>query len=100
MTKETLAALEGSIRKWEAIVRGEGDDYGRENCPLCQLYTLCAGCPIHEDTKISECRKTPYKNWERHQYQSYGDQLPFVVLCPRCEELAQAELDYLKGLLP
>jgi hypothetical protein len=38
MDEKTLEALKGSIRKWEAIVDGTGEDDGADNCPLCHMF--------------------------------------------------------------
>lgn len=100
MTKETLAALEGSIRKWEAIVKREGTDEAGTNCPLCHLFQDCSRCLIYEDTGYSTCRETPYTEWCSHQEKFHDGCFPYFVTCSRCAELAQAEVDYLKGLLP
>ena len=36
MTKKVLKALKGSIKKWESIVKGTGEEHGSKNCPLCK----------------------------------------------------------------
>lgn len=69
MDDETREALEGSIRKWEAIVAGTGTDKGGRNCPLCQMFnrdnkTHCVGCPVREHTGLAACRNTPYEPWD------------------------------------
>lgn len=89
MTKKTLKALRGSIQKWEKIVEGTGVDQGVYNCPLCQLfYRLdCKGCPVFERTGYPFCDKTPYREWEDD-------------CTPELKKLAQAEVDFLKSLLP
>jgi len=48
MNARTLAALQGSIAKWEAIVYDGGIDEGISNCPLCCLFIEddCIGCPV------------------------------------------------------
>lgn len=38
MNSRTLKALKGSIRKWERICNGTGEDRGPRNCPLCELF--------------------------------------------------------------
>jgi len=40
MDAETMAALKGSIAKWEAIVAGAGKDFGASNCPLCRKFLI------------------------------------------------------------
>jgi hypothetical protein len=63
MDNQTLAALKGSIRKWENIAAGTGVDKGVFNCPLCKLFGA-----------------------------THGD--------PERIAAAQAELDFLRSLLP
>ena len=92
MDEKTLEALKGSIRKWEAIVAGTGVDWGGHNCPLCQLFSChcdegdyyCYGCPVMLKTGHDDCTTTPY-----HAYRNHNS-----------IENAQAELDFLKSLLP
>lgn len=92
MDEKTLEALKGSIRKWEAIVAGTGVDEGGDNCPLCQLFSFscdegdyyCYGCPVMLKTGHDDCRTTPY----------------YAYRANKTTENAQAELDFLKSLLP
>jgi hypothetical protein len=93
MDDETLTALRGSIAKWEGIVAGTDVDRGASNCPLCQLFrpqgaynSPCRGCPVYQDTGLKGCEGTPYDH-----YNSDGE---------GAKALAQAEVDYLKSLLP
>jgi hypothetical protein len=108
MKKVTERALRGSIRKWERIVAGTGVDERSDNCPLCQRFahyneetdTYCQTrlgeeCPVGDS-----CCNTPYTGWCNHQFAEHDDLSPYVVRCARCTELAQAELDFLKSLLP
>jgi len=99
MDAKTLEALQGSIKKWEAIVAGTGEDEGPSNCPLCRLFhreyrddgdDACSGCPIMEagfagcsnDEYAAFCTAADEENHERmHGY-------------------AGEELDFLKSLLP
>ncbi|HEA67338.1 MAG TPA: hypothetical protein ENI07_11030 [Desulfobacterales bacterium] len=96
MNKETLTALKGSIEKWEAIVEGTGIDGGYRNCPLCTLFIddNCRECP----TKCSG--SFPYGKWESHVDNEHWAEGTLKIYCPTCKELAQAELDHLKSLLP
>lgn len=90
MDAKTLKALHGSIAKWEGIVAGTMDDRGEDNCPLCKLFLKknCEGCPVFEKTLEEGCHGTPYRQTLRakstEEYDSH----------------AQAELDFLKSLLP
>lgn len=104
MDDETREALEGSIRKWEAIVAGTGEDNGRSNCPLCQKFVLlhvtdetqCQGCPVKEHTGVSGCTFSPYEEWEELgiNHINQADDREEAVAA------AQAELDFLKSLRP
>ena len=107
MTKtiQALTALQGSIEKWRAILAGEAEDYGTENCPLCQLIVVaglgCHACPV--GAAYPGCRGTPYEEWVAHHAKTHwgvegwrgGNQ----VQCPECRRLAEAELEFLQSLL-
>jgi len=43
MDEKTLAALRGSISKWEGIVAGTMQDSGASNCPLCKKFRKKGG---------------------------------------------------------
>ena len=107
MNPKTLTALRGSIAKWQAIVNGTAFNGGPANCPLCQefLYTYdgnmtwrrtriteCIGCPVFERTGLQYCDNTPYNDYEQGEDKGFDAE--------RLKELAQAELDFLKSLLP
>ena len=106
MNPETLEALEGSIKKWTAIVRStKAKDRGMVNCPLCRLfignYLCCLSCPVQKETGREGCKGSPYMNWLEHMqrihslsdYSRHKD-------CSDCLRLAKAELEFLKKLLP
>lgn len=102
MDAETLEALEGSIKKWEAIVAGIGADDGRKNCPLCAMFYVkfdCKGCPVEAKTKLEVCQGTPYRQWAVYQGMK-GEQFPLTVFDTESQRLAQAELDFLISLRP
>ncbi len=87
MNRKTLEALQGSIRKWEAIVDGSGIDQGEINCPLCRVFntaTGCDGCPVFEKTAKHFCADSPYDRYCDHP----------------TKRNAQAELNFLRKLLP
>lgn len=99
MDHTTLTALEGSIKKWEAIAAGTGTDEGTRNCPLCLEFAVgggfCIGCPVYEHTGQMSCDGTPYEEW------SEGDWFPGKTAdTPELKQQAQAMLDFLKSLLP
>jgi len=98
MNKTTLKALKGSIKKWELIVSGVGEDLGDENCPLCKRFAhkenTCAGCPVAEKAGRF-CERTPYIPWTNY-VGGYGAKAD----TPKKKLLARAELKFLKSLLP
>ena len=98
MTPATLAALRGSIEKWEAIVAGTGVDRGSENCPLCKMFFKaeeCTGCPVMQKTGRPFCRGTPYDTFSRH-----ADFLRGKISREQQLAAARDELEFLKSLLP
>lgn len=103
MDEKTLTALQGSIKKWEEIVAGTATDEGEDNCPLCQLFlwqakqAWCTGCPVAEHAKEPGCNGTPYRTWADHHVKNGN---AFKVSDEETKGLAQAELDFLRSLLP
>lgn len=102
MTPETLKALKGSIDKWERIVVHEDGDHGTNNCELCTLFYIhyddqlsCRGCPASE----KYCYGTPYEEWDTY-HKSKGNTLPVGIFDKKSYNLALAELNFLKSLLP
>ena len=100
MDERTLTALRGSIAKWEGIVAGRNVDNGADNCPLCQTFNAeedddakCAGCPVKEMSGEPFCHSTPYMESVRAKT-NYG------TGSDEYKAAAQAELDFLKSLLP
>lgn len=91
MDERTLAALKGSIEKWEKIVAGTGLDKGPDNCPLCQLFYQddCRGCPVYDFTGQIWCRGSPNEWYSQTEDGSAAE-----------KSAAQAELDFLRSLLP
>lgn len=104
MDEETRRALDGSIDKWKKIVAGTGGDNGARNCPLCLKFRDCLGCPVAARTGVALCADTPFSEWAHHQRAVHQIQWhePWRVHpdCPECKRLAQAELYFLKSLLP
>jgi len=102
MEKRTLTALKGSIAKWKAIVAGTGEDRGNDNCPLCLEFWLkkrsCAQCPVAIATGKWGCEDSPYEDWD----EAWSDDIDAARIATTSDliELAQAELDFLKSLLP
>jgi hypothetical protein len=106
MDPATAEALEGSIRKWEAIVRGEAGDQGVTNCPLCAMYNSaydCEGCPVMEAAGSPGCEYTPYDDWSHAAHKEHGPRNmcrdnQHLATTPELVRLAQAELNFLKSL--
>jgi hypothetical protein len=101
MDDETLAALKGSIAKWEAIVDGTGVDDGPDNCPLCEIFYAkeCIGCPVALKSGYPGCSNTPYEDqWG----QVFSDCFTNIYRAntPERKVAAQAELHFLISLLP
>lgn len=101
MNADALAALRGSIPKWEAIVAGTGVDEGHKNCRLCAVFRDddCRGCPVQERTGRPNCRSTPYEAFtDVATYHSATNGLRAET--PEAKAAAQRELDFLRSLLP
>lgn len=109
MNEETLEALLGSINKWQKIVDGTETEKGPYNCALCQLFQTpvddandfdCVGCPVYSCTGHKYCENTPYIQWLRFRGSAIDLSKGYRATTKRQRELAQAELDFLKSLLP
>jgi len=112
MDETTLTALQGSIKKWEAIVAGTGGDAGVENCPLCAAFAdaededpegwlECYGCPVAHTVGQTSCGGTPYVQWANGvRAHEKTAAYPWKATTPELVALAQAELDFLTSLLP
>lgn len=104
MDERTLTALQGSIKKWEEIAAGTGEDHGCSNCPLCKEFTLrssegsCAGCPVNE-AGYPDCERTPYSEFWRMGIQQASPRSR-TANTPELVEIAKREVDFLKSLLP
>lgn len=106
MTEEAKAALEKSIQHWERLASGKrqlNEEPGVVGCALCALFwksgdysIRCDGCPVRERTGFDCCRGTPYvdvaKFWDSED--------PELLDTDEFRELAKAELEFLKSLLP
>jgi len=106
MDERTRVALLGAIAKWEGIVRGEVRDLGSGNCELCRTFydnedydddgnpDECLGCPVRERSGWQHCKGTPYGPWAMVAgYSQTAD-------TPERRAAAQAELNFLRSLLP
>ncbi len=63
MTIETLKTICLSVDKWVGIIKMKTTDLRGGNCPLCQTYAKCEGCPIVDMTGGGQCIATPYADW-------------------------------------
>ena len=77
-------------------------DLRADNCPLCALFRDgdCSGCPVSKAALCHGCLNTPYVAWAAAEYNGTINLLPSGRVSARLKRLAQAELDFLKGLLP
>lgn len=66
-TDKTYLAILGSIGKWADILRGRIVDLGSSNCPLCQLYSSCAICPVALSVTETGCNGTPYAKYNYYK---------------------------------
>ena len=107
MKPETRTALEESIEKWRAIVDGHGVD-SSSNCALCHRFCRYPGkrcelgdepCPVFKAKGIIRCVGTPFEDWEDYQVE-HDAPFPRKIFDDKSRQLAQAELDFLKSLLP
>lgn len=114
MDKKTLEALKKCIEKYEKyveIAKGAKEvityynrgKYGiiltPSACPLCDLFfnNNCRRCPIKINTGSIECGKTPYMPLSKYfLYEKYSN----YKTNRRLKKLLQAEVDFLKSLLP
>jgi hypothetical protein len=108
MDKKTLKALNGSIRKWQAIVKGTGRDYGIDNCPLCKLFYYngpvaprrCNGCPVRKKTGRPYCWESPYEKWSDLGVYTTIEDIKEPERREAVRTLAKNELEFLKSLRP
>jgi hypothetical protein len=106
MYERELAAIKGSVEKWEGIVNLRGIDHGEEDCPLCIEFreeSSCDGCPIKIKTGTSLCFETPYEEWRNTSDRLKTEKLHIVgfnsqVMGPKSLQAAQKELQFLKDL--
>ena len=106
MNKRTLKALKKSIEHWRENVQAETPDdaaTGPEECALCNMFwsylspTCCDGCPVKNSTGQVCCEGSPYIDAQEalSKWSSKDNQERKIVW----QQAAQAELDFLIGLL-
>jgi len=97
MNENIRKALEGSIKKWESIVKHNGVNKEYLLCKLC-LNVGCGRCPVAKRTSREDCLDTPHVAWvyenDKDHCNNRGEGTP------RLKQLAQLELDFLCSLRP
>ena len=121
--RKALAALDESIRKWEALsseyVTAVLDD--EPECALCESFWHgdkkgCSDCPVQLATGKALCRGTPYRQWRiaaygqgveedmtssavtRHAKRAFKFLQSLDMMCPEAIRHAKRELRFLKKL--
>lgn len=105
MNPETLTALKESIAHWKRMRDNPdcGETPGWTDCAFCSLFAhgpekkkWCEDCPIREATDLPACGGTPYCKAES----AFRRLQDGVGTLQDWQEAAQAEIDFLEGLLP
>lgn len=100
MTKaeKDIALLKETVAHWEQVLLGK-ETGSALTCPLCKQYqsSNCSGCPIQQETKLSDCRATPWEKW--HEYHAYRVLRMADTNDDESKRLTIAEINFLKGLL-
>lgn len=104
MPPETLEALRLSIKHWEenvAAVYPAAASIGSDGCALCQKFrdNDCVGCPVAEHTNKEACKGTPYYPAISALHLWLGEPKD-ASHREQWRIAAQAELDFLRSLLP
>ena len=112
MHKHTLTALKASIKHWEENVAAENPKDSNahgSSCPLCRVFIkdTCKGCPVKLETGFDYCEKTPWRlastarvNWFYARINPRPSTENIGRSKQKWRSAAQAELDFLKSLLP
>jgi len=96
ITKKEMTALNGSIEKWNGILKGDINDEGTTNCPLCQIYIRCEQCIIKICTGQNGCDGIDYDSWASHQLLTHDScNPPYTIECDKCEKYARTIRDKL-----
>lgn len=101
MNAKTLTALKASIAHWERMRddRECGELPDCQDCPLCKRFLnrsseefpWCLGCPVARNTGRIGCQNTPWQ---------FANATFSVGSNRQWRKAAQAEIDFLKSLLP
>lgn len=117
MNPDTLKALQASIEHWERLVvcdpRTSDEEPFSKDCPLCQRFRAdsCKLYPKHKDveqcpvaikTGYVGCRSTPWRATAEafNAFSDKYDETPDEDKIFNWKQTAQAELDFLRSLLP
>jgi hypothetical protein len=102
MDAKTLEALKGSIAHWERVRDGVEPSEGALNCDLCKAFPRCDdGCPVAAKTGRIDCQNTPYWNFcHAAEHTEEGESYQMWARSDTAKAAAQAELDFLRSLLP
>jgi hypothetical protein len=112
MDAKTRDALERSIAAWEAKAKKQffhEVSTAASDCPLCVIYLLsargCKGCPIQKSgerdgVSRSGCENTPYPEFYSEKVRAVYSHDIAVKITKKGRRLIQAEIDFLKSLLP
>lgn len=102
MDRRTLTALKASIKHWEenvAATSPEDASVRASDCALCmrfyEQHGVCDGCPVMEKTGKELCKKTPFTRTINAL-----DAWRWGATGAKFRAAAQAELDFLRSLLP
>ncbi len=104
MDEKTLKALKASIRHWRANVRAIMPDQAsvsESDCVLCAQFISnsgCNGCPVKQRTGRMFCQRSPYMAARNAYLRWCGDDS--LENRRKWRKQAQAELDFLRSLLP
>jgi hypothetical protein len=107
MDAETLKALKKSIKHWEGNAKADHVELAfvtSYHCALCDKFLvecddLCIGCPVADKTEQPCCEGSPWEaayNARCYWYIKPND----IARRDAFRAAAQAEVDFLKSLLP
>ena len=108
MNQQALTALRGSIAHWEnnLAAKSPAEVSTRwRDCPLCVSFierdedwgSGCRSCPVYAFTGEQYCHETPFEAAE-NALENWSEDMPGSEA--DWQAAAQAELDFLKSLLP
>lgn len=105
MDNKTKEALLASIKHWEENLAEENPRRIRvysTACPLCDLFNQrddCKGCPVMEETGLENCEGSPWTEAAK-AFEAWKQVPGNENEKERWKIAAEAELDFLRALLP